>query len=358
VAGDSIYYIPENETVPVPQMVENAEASAECVAHNLMADALGVGTPEKYKPSFHGVMVCVGGRYGSAHVGLPGRFFGLASFFAMFAKHFINLIYFIKVLGWNKVASYLNHEFFTIKHRRSFLGGHFSNQSATFFLVPLRMYLGFTWIYEGAKKIKEGWLAGPQLTGYFNGANQFYENILAAANGIAVSAATSVGAAGADAATSATGSATGATGATEAVSGVLLDLNLLGLARALLVQGSEIAFKLQIGLMDWFLDAFVMRSSPMQNFMQYFIVLSEILIGLALLGGLFTTLSGAYSLTLQFMFLTTTGIYMSTWWMLVAGLAVMFGAGRVFSLDYYVMPLLKRYWKRVGFARKWYLYNE
>jgi NADH dehydrogenase len=373
VAGDNIFYVPEGEKESVPQMVENAEASAETVARNILADAVGDGQKHEYKPSFHGVMVCVGGRYGTAHVGLPGRFFGLASFFAMFSKHFINIIYFLKILGWNKTFSYLNHEFFTVRDKRSFVGGHLSNRSPSFFLVPLRLYTGFYWLREGILKVMDGWLQGPALTGFFNGANQFYDRILSQATETVAAVAQATGAADvAAAATGAAEAATAATGAAEAVSGatgaaagaaasagqVFLNLNIFGLARAILVDGGELAFKLQVGFVDWIIETFVLYSSPAQNIMQHVIVISEILIGLALLGGLFTTISSACSLMLQFMFLTSTGLYISTWWMLFASVALLFGGGRVFSMDYYVMPWLKEQWKKVRFARKWYLYHD
>jgi NADH dehydrogenase len=341
IAGDNIFYVPEGEKSPVPQMVENAEASADTIVHNLLSAAAGDGEPEKYKPSFHGVMVSVGGRWGTAHVGFPSFMFGLPSILAMFSKHAVNLLYFIKVLGLNKIFTYLNHEIFSVRDRRAFTGGHFSNASATFFTVPLRMYLGFYWIYEGVNKILDGWFKGPSLTDYFKSADQFYDNII---NGVA-------------SVSSATGASGGGAGASAGT--VLINWRILGgFAHMLLVKGSDVAFQLKFGVMDWFLNTFVMHSTPMQNFMQYFIILSELLIGCALLGGLFTTLAGAYSLVLQFMFITTTGIYLSTWWMIFASIAVMFGAGRVMSLDYYVMPFLKKHWKKVKFVRKWYLYND
>jgi NADH dehydrogenase len=358
VAGDNIFYIPEGEDAAVPQMVENAEASADTVTHNLLCDLTGTGEREKYAPKFHGTMACVGGRYGVAHVGLPGRFFGLPSFLAMFAKHFINVLYFIQVLGWNKVFSYLTHEFFTIRNRRSFVGGHFSNRSPSFFLVPLRLYLGFYWLYEGIVKVNEGWFRTPSLTGFFTGANQFYESILNPVATAAVTAATGA----ADAVTAATGSAdavTAATGQAASSAGRLIfSFDLFNQFRFILVEASEYAFKVQVGLVDFFMNALVLPSSGMQMFFQVTIVLAEILIGLALLGGLFTTPAAAASLLLQMMFLTSTGLYMSSWWMLFAGIAMLFGGGRAFSLDYYVMPWLKAKWKRLRFVRKWYLYHD
>ena len=69
VAGDNVFYIPEGSKMPVPQMVENAEQSADVVAHNITADITGKSLAEEYAPKFHGAMLCIGGRYGSAYVG-------------------------------------------------------------------------------------------------------------------------------------------------------------------------------------------------------------------------------------------------------------------------------------------------
>lgn len=384
IGGDNIFYIPKGEKDPVPQMVENCEACADTIAHNLICDLTGTGEMESYAPKFHGVMVSIGGRYGVAHVGLPGKFFSLASFFAMLSKHFINVIYFIQVLGWNKIFSYISHEFFTIRNCRSFLGGHFSNRSASFFLVPLRVFLGFYWFYEGVKKVGEGWLSSPKLTGFFNGANAFYENILNGGAGGAVAAASGAvagasGAAAADAvaavsgatataaaaetvaaASGAVAAASGAAaGATASYGSVVFDINFLGFIRLLFVNAGEYALKVQVGFVDWMVTNLILPTDTMQMIFQIVIVLAEILVGLALMAGLFTTLSGGVSILLMTMFLTSTGLYMSSqWWMFFAGIAMLFGAGRVLSLDYYVMPWLKSKWKNVKFAKKWYLYHD
>lgn len=343
VAGDNISFVPEGEERPVPQMVENAEASAETIVHNLMCDLTNTGTMEPYRPKFHGVMVCVGSRYGVAHVGMPGKFFSLPSFLAMFAKHLINIIYFAQVLGWNKIMSYLKHEFFTVRNCRSFVGGHLSNRSATFLLVPLRIFLGLYWLYEGIVKITGGWLNGPKLYDFFTSANAFYDNLIY----------------GTSAASAATDAVSSATGEVSAVAGdVLINWNILSLVRIILVNAGEFAFKIQVGLVDLIVNSFVLPSDSMQMSFQIVIVIAEILIGFALVGGLFTTPAAAASLMLQGMFLTSTGLYMSSWWMLFAGVAMLFGAGRVFSLDYYVMPVLKRRWRSRKLAKKWYLYHD
>jgi NADH dehydrogenase len=329
---------------------------------------------ETYQPAFHGVMVSIGGRYGVAYVGLPNRFFSLPSFLAMFAKHFINITYFIQVLGWNKVFSYIKHEFFTIRNCRSFVGGHFSNRTPSFLLVPLRIWLGAVWVFEGVMKIVEGWFTSPKLTGFFGGANAWYDSIL----GIATKAAT-----GADAVSSATQAAetapvtdavSGATGAVadaagaavEAIGKVILNFDFLGLFKVIFVSGkdlahatlSDFAFRLDVPLMNWFIDKFVLPYNSVQIAMQAFIVIAEILVGLALAGGLFTTPAAAFSLVLQFMFVCTTGLYLGTFWMIFAGIVLLIGAGRTFGLDYYAMPKLKKLWKRLPLIRKLYIYND
>ena len=344
VAGDNIFFTPAGEKTPVPQMVENAEHSAHVVAHNLMADIGSVGKKEKYVPRFHGTMVCVGGRWGAAHVGSPGKFFALPSFLAMLSKHFINIVYFMQVLGWHKVFSYLKHEFFTIRDKRSFVGGHLSNRGPSFFLLPLRLFLGFIWVYEGIKKINEGWMSAPKMNDFFMGARQWYDSILTG-----------------DLAASATAAATPVASATPAAGSggaILIDWTVMGIFRPLLITAPQEAFLLQIFPMDWFLANFVLPYDNLQMIMQIVIVSAEILIGLALLAGLLTTLSGAASLGLQMLFLTSTGLYLSTWWMVPASIAVMFGAGLVFGLDYYLSPWLKKKWRGTRFAQKWYLYHE
>jgi len=344
VAGDNIFYIPEGEEAPVPQMVENAEQSSALVAKNVISYLFGNKEYLEYKPKFHGVMVCVGGRYGVAHVGTPKRMFMMPSFIAMFIKHFINMVYFAQVCGWNKIFKYLNHEFFHVKHNRSFVGGHFSAKTANFWLVPLRVYLGVYWLIEGIKKVQEGWLKKPMLEAFFGGADAFFNGII---NGVSAGASATAEVAGASQAVA------------ESAGSVIFNWNIFNIFNPVLVDsGTDYAFRMSFSLMDWFKNTVILSSGGVQLFFQIVIVISEILIGLSLIGGLFTFLSSAYSLVLQVMFIMTTGLYMGTWWMIFAGIAVLFGSGSVLGLDYYVLPALKKWWKNVGFARKWYLYHD
>ncbi|MGV8906733.1 MAG: FAD-dependent oxidoreductase [Acetobacterium sp.] len=345
VAGDVIYYVPEGETAPVPQMVENSEQSSETIAHNLSSAVTGKGELKKYKPKFHGAMLSIGGRYCLAHVGTANKKFSLPSFLSHFAKHFINIIYFIQIMGWNKVASYTYHEFFTIRNRRSFVGGHFSNRTPSFLLVPLRVFLGAFWVWEGVKKINDGWLQNAMLTPFFKGATDLFNSVVYAAPG-----------GGGEAVSSA--SAVVAEGATQSAGTLLINWNILGLFKVFVIQTTDIAIKYQVGLMDWLNSNVILSSPGTEVFFQSVIVFSEIIVGLLLIAGLFTTLSGLYSIMLQVLFVTTTGLYLSTWWMVFASVAVLFGGGAVFGLDYYVMPWLKKHYKNIKIVRKLYLYND
>ena len=359
VGGDNIFFIPEGSKAPVPQMVENCETSAHTVSENIVASIKGTPLHE-YKPSFHGVMVCVGGGYGVAHVGTDKHKMALPSFLAMFTKHFINIVYFTQLLGYNRVYSYICHEFANVKNNRSFVGGHFSNRTPNFWMVPLRLFLGFFWVYEGVMKISEGWLNGPQLKGFFEGANKFYESIVGPTvwgSGDVGSLVTKVFAEDGNAA-NAVSAATGAASGPVDPSAILINWDIFGIFKVILINSGEVAFKLQVRFVDWMMNSLIIPSDGAQMFFQYTIIALEILVGLSLIAGLFTFLSSGMSLVLQMMFVTSTGLYMSTWWMFFAGIAMLFGSGSVLGLDYYVLPALKKRWKNVGFAKKWYIYND
>ncbi|MCL2479988.1 MAG: pyridine nucleotide-disulfide oxidoreductase, partial [Treponema sp.] len=90
---------------------------------------------------------------------------------------------------------------------------------------------------------------------------------------------------------------------------------------------------------------------------QLIIVLVEMLIGLAMIGGLFTWWAAAVSLVMCIVF-TISGMF--AWnqaWFFFAGILLLGGAGRAFGLDCWVVPLFKKWWNGTRFARKryWYL---
>ena len=322
VAGDNIFYIPEGENVSVPQMVENAEHCAPLIVDNILAEINSAKPALEYKPAFHGAMVCIGGRYGTAYLGSPGKFKVLPSFIAMLAKHFINVKYFMGVLGFNKVLSYIVNEFFTIRSKRSFLGGHFSNRGPLFLIFPLRVYLGIFFAYKGYIKTFDGYLDRPLL-------KDMFETIAGAFRPINTLMP-------------------------------LSDVSLFGdrIHFTINVVSSQMLLWLKASPVAWFLETFVVATPSQEMFWQYTIVIFHFLLAGAFVGGLFTTLAAIGGVFFAAVKMCTVGLIFHEWWIVFASIACMFLASKILSLDYYVMPKLKAWWKNRRFIKKWYLFID
>ncbi len=333
VGGDCLLFDYNGETVP--QMVENAEHSAETIAENISLDIKGFKEKVPYEPAFHGAMISCGGRYGSAEVGGKKKYI-LPSFLAMLVKHLINVLYFTKIAGWNKVSSYLKYEIFGIKNRRSFTGGHLSAKSPAFLLVPLRIFTGVYWLIEAFEKISEGWLKSPHLANFFKGAYDYFNSAAGASHGTTTAATSAV------------------TGAEQ-----LFRFDILGILDIAFVKGGgDYALRTAFLPTDWLVNSIIVPNESLQMFFQAFIIVSELVIGICLILGLFGFLTNAYALILQAMFLMTTGLYLSTWWLIFASLALLIGSGSSFGADYYLSPMIKQRLKTGKFTGKWYLYND
>ncbi|MCI3922627.1 FAD-dependent oxidoreductase [Paenibacillus sp. TRM 82003] len=315
VVGDNIFFIPEGAAAPVPQMVENAELAAPIVAFNIVADIQN--KPKKsYKPTFHGTMVSIGSRYGVANVGTPNRMIPMTGFFAMLVKHLINMVYLFQVAGFNKVYSYLLHEFFHIDNRRSFLGGHFSKRSPNFWLVPLRMLVGGMWFYEGyVKMIKI--LEDPGKI-------------------FLIPAPWTDGTSGASV-------AEGGEAAVEAVTA----LPVPGFIDAMVKGMMDLMFYNADGGFTWL--AYVFQTG---------MVVAEMVFGLLLFVGLFTAVSAIATVAMGVMVYTSGMASTEMLWYLAGGIALIGGSGSTLGLDYYVYPYLKQYWKRIPLVKRWYLYAD
>ena len=316
VVGDNIFFIPEGEERPLPQMVENAEASADLIAHNLYSDIKG-GDKLAYKPTFHGAMVCIGGKYGVANIGTGKKFYALSGFLALFVKHFINLVYFIQVAGFNKCWSYLLHEIFHIKDNRSLVGGYFSKSSPNFWLVVLRMFVGYKWLSEGLTKLP---------------------SIIADLTKIFLIPAPLV-----DGATAATAAAGAKTAVVSTVVGLPVP-DFIG------------------KIVKWSMDTFFYTGdggyTTLAVVFQTSMVIAEILVGLLLIVGLFTALASLMSIAMGMMIWTSGMAPTEMLWYLAAGIALIGGSGSTFGLDYYVLPFLKKHWKSIEFVKKSYLYTD
>ena len=333
VAGDCVFY--EDEDGVLPQIVEAAEQSGHTAALNIGAEI--IGTPlHRHKQKYHGFMVSVGSRRGVADVG-----FRTSGWLAIFIKHFVNIYYQFLVAGFMQVMNYLRHEIFTIRNRRSFVGGHFAKRSPNFWQVPLRIWLGFMWLTEGVVKIAEGWFKSPQ--------------IVAAVNALA--GYTPDGTSGASQAADAVSSAS--TAAADAVTQVAdKAAQLPGIFQWVVSHKPDGYGDALVGapkFVVWIMNHWV---APIEVPVQIVMVVLEILIGLGMMAGLFTFPAALLSLVLA-VGITLTGMADITMlWYFFAGIAILMGAGRAFGLDYYVMPWLKRRWTKTRLAGKSYLYFD
>lgn len=296
VVGDNSYF--EENSKPIAQIVEIALQTAETATHNIIADIDG-GEKKGFVSNTHGMMVSIGSRYAVAS--LMGV--SLSGFLAMAMKHLVNLHYLWGVGGVNTVWAYIKHEFFDTKDKRTFLGGHLAAKVPTFWIVFLRMYVGVLWLIEGINKVKDGWL----------NPNNIYIISTAATSGA---------------------SETGG----EAVANAVVPL-----------LSQPPAFY------TWFMDTFI---APFAFIFQATVVIMEIGIGLALIGGLLTFLASLASIFMSLNFILSAMAGKEILWYIFAGIALMGGAGRAFGLDYYVMPWIKKWWNNTKFARKTYLFID
>lgn len=303
--GDNAYY--EIDGKPIPQIVETAIQTGKCAAHNIAAD-IRKTEKKKFVLNTHGFMVSIGSRYCVAELmGVP-----MSGFIAMAMKHLVNLHYLWGIGGLRLVWNYLLHEFFHMKNNRSFVGGHLAHKTPTFWGVLLRIYVGVLWLLEGIKKVQEGWL---------NPAN--IKIIQAASTSGASQAA-------ADAVTSASQAAGAAAGTVPILSQ-------------------------PPAIYQWFTDVFV---APNAYLVQSAVVLGEIAIGLALIGGLFVFFASLGSIFMTANFIMSGMAGWDILWYVFSSLALMGGAGGAFGLDYYVQPWIKKLWKKTNFAQRTYLYFD
>lgn len=328
----------DNGDKPYPAMVENAIQSAHGAAMNILRD-IRKEEQEAVKVKMHGVMVCVGNYFAVSEI--MGK--SLPSWLSVVMKFVVNIHYLWEITGFFGIAKYMYHEILERKQNKNFVEQHYSTRMQAWWTAPLRMFLGSMWLYEGIKKLLEGWLETTKLEAFFGGANAFYEKAL---NPGTVTASV------VDAVSSATG-ATGGDGGTVVtkVTDVLFNWD-WGWLRFLAVKADDIAFKVDFAPINWMTQNWILGSDGSQMFFQWFVVLAEILIGVCLIGGAFNFIASGVSIVLMVNFLMTTGLYMNQWWMLFAGFAILGGAGRAFGFDYYIMPYLNNYWEKIWKTRK------
>ncbi len=291
MAGDNAHY--EDKDGFLPQIVEAAEQSGHTAALNI-GNLIQNKPLHEHKQNYHGFMVSIGSRYAvSDNNGL--KFNG---WLAVLVKHMVNFYYLFMVAGLAQLFEYMQNEFFKVKNRRSFVGGHFSKASPNFFLVPLRVFLGVMWLIEGIKKIDEGWLVEAKMyaSDAVTQASEWVEE------------------------------------GTETVKPLIENVP---------------------GVVQWGIDNII---APHAVLFQTGMVFMEIIFGLMLIAGLFTFIS-AIMTTFMTVGITLTGMSdASILWYFFGGIAMIGGSGSTLGLDYYVLPVLKKWWKKTSLAKKSYLY--
>ncbi|WP_303859614.1 FAD-dependent oxidoreductase [Alkalibaculum bacchi] len=347
VIGDSASY--EDETGPLPQIVEAAEQTGHTAAMNVAA-LIKDESLHKHKQDYHGFMVSIGSQYAVAETG-----FNSSGWLAVLIKHIVNIYYQIGVAGIRQVWNYLRHEFFHVKNRRSVFGGLFSSSSKNIWKLPLRLWLGYMWVVEGMVKIGEGWLESPKVVDTINAIAGYASN--AGDVGTATPGAAAQVAEAAEAVTAATGGAGTIVGdvgnATAEAANQLhpffqwaVDHEPAGFGDAIM------------NAPKWMVNMVNSIIKPIEVPFQTMMVVGEIVIGLCLIFGLFTFLASLVSVGMGIGIAFTGMADASMIWYIVCAIALMEGAGRALGLDYYVIPAIKRWWSKLGFVKKSYLYFD
>lgn len=294
-----------------PQIVEAAEQTAITAVNNIIAD-MENKEKVKFKSNYHGFMVSIGGRYCVAN--LSGM--KLSGFFAMVMKHIVNMIYLFGIGGFYLIWRYLNHEFFHMKDKRSIMRGHLSSHGNRLWLLPLRLFMGVTWVIEGCKKFF-GEKTFSEATSSFSSVGKLF-------NGIGDDSWLKAGSVKLPfdwlhTAANSGASQQAAEGAAQNMPTPILK-EMPGFFKAMMeimIPNPEIAV--------WF---------------QRIVVITEIGIGLCLLAGLFTWMASAVSAFMVINFILSAMAGWEILWFFFGALALMGGAGRIFGLDYFVMPWL------------------
>lgn len=327
VVGDLVYYEePDKEDCPTPQIVQAAEQTGLCAATNILATINGT-EKEAYKGKYDGFMVSIGSKYAVACV--FGKYH-MSGFFAMLMKHIINLRYFFDVRSGYYMFQYIMHEFFRIKDQRNIFRGHTSRNSNVLWSVPLRIFYGTVWLVEAMKKvIGNGKLSQPST--WFGEGSWFSDTVVFPFEWLQQS----------------TDATSGASEAAEAATDAVAAHPTFGLSYAY----GEDPMPVFKSMPDWFgsIMKFFMPNTEVALFMQKFMTIVEIAIGIAIIIGLFTWLANAATIVLVIMFCLSGMFFWVNIWFLFVAFALMNGSGRAFGLDKHVVPWLQR---KLG--RWWY----
>jgi len=280
--GDIMEFTENGQVLPA--LVESALQSGACAAKNIAAQISG-REMSKFQPKLHGVMISVGSFFSVAQIkGLP-MLIGLP---ATIMKHLVNMHYLFGIGGLELIWDYICHQFlYKARTYNAFIEtviGHIKRRNFTFWLVPLRIWLGIMWLVSGIQKIQAGWFGDWQRLG--------------------------------------------PGGATDATSSASL-ISLIG----------ENTPKWYA----WIVENIIYPNSLL---FQKLITITEIGLGLAFIFGVFTFIAALVSIGMNINFMLSTGLPATNTglpdlWYIAASIAMLAGAGRTLGVDYYLIPFLR-----------------
>ncbi|MGI6189105.1 MAG: FAD-dependent oxidoreductase [Clostridiales bacterium] len=296
--GDIMEFTENGEVLPA--LVESALQSGNCAAKNIAAEISG-GKMSEFKPKLHGVMISVGSFFSVAQIkGLP-RLTGIP---ATIMKHLVNMHYLFGIGGLELIWDYICHQF--LYKDRTYNGfietviGHIKRRNFTFWLVPLRIWLGIMWLASGLQKIQDGWFGDWKMFG--------------------------------------------PGGAVDATSSASL-ISLVG----------ENTPKWYA----WIVENIIYPNSLL---FQKLITITEIGLGLAFIFGIFTFIAALVSIGMNINFMLSTGLPATNTglpdlWYIAASIAMLAGAGRTLGVDYYLIPFLRNQLRYFQKNRSFHLFR-
>lgn len=333
VVGDLCCFA-DSQGKEMPALVESALQSGKCAAENIVRSLDGEPLKE-FKLNLHGVMVCIGRWDGVAD--LMGM--KLTGFLAIVMKHLVNLHYLFGIGGFELCIRYLKHEFLSSHFKPGLIEEQFTNVRPMFWLVPLRLYIGYMWLTQALNKLHEGWWDKVIIK-----AASAVSSAASAAAGAAAGAANAVAGASTAAAGSAAASAPAAVAGATSAAGAAAPSAVAGASAAAGAAagggGMSLIGAHTPGWYAWIVNTFIY---PHPIFFQRAILITEFTLGVLLVLGLFTFIAGAIGVIMNINFILSTGVY--DYWYLFVSLAVMAGAGMSFGADKYVLPWLMRQWR-------------
>lgn len=191
----------------------------------------------------------------------------------------------------------------------------FHKKGFTFWSIPLRLFVGFFWLFEGYKK----------LIGELNFTNKNFFSI---------------------------GKDSWLTSNDIKMPFEWLHVDAASSASIVTEGTTSFATPILSEMPGWFagMMQLMIPNAGVAIFMQKTMVFMELFLGVALIIGLFTCLASAASVGFIAMFVLTAMLGWDQLWVLFASIALLNGSGRVFGLDYWIIPCLEK----IAINKNWF----